>query len=97
MTPAAHRWILAAFFALSALGFLVPWWPLSVAGLALMALWGGWFAAVLTGLLLDLAWGAPVGLSHFLYFPFALCAVLFSLVRIAAVKYFIDRGLPERL
>lgn len=92
-----RRWVLAVFFVVAALGFMLPLWPLSVLGIALMALWGRWFAAICTGLLLDLAWGAPLGLAHYLYFPFVACAVVLSLVRLAAGKYLLNRDMPETL
>lgn len=38
MTPSTRRWILAVFFIVAALGFLVPFWPLCLLGIALMAL-----------------------------------------------------------
>lgn len=97
MSPSQQRWILAVFFALAALGFLLPLWPLSVLGVVLMAAWGRWFFAILMGILLDLAWGAPVGLAHFLYFPFTLTAVVAALARLWGGKYFADRGRQETL
>lgn len=89
--------MLALFFALAALGFLLPLWPLSVLGIVLAAAWGRWFFAVLIGLLLDLAWGAPVGLAHSLYFPFTLLAMVAALVRLWVGRYFADRGRQETL
>lgn len=97
MTASSNRWILAAFIALACAGFLVPFWPLSALAVALLALWGRWFIAIVVGLLLDLAWGAPLGIAHFLYFPFTLLAALLALARLFGAKYFIDRDLPERL
>ncbi len=97
MSPTRRRFILAAFFLLAALGFVLPFWPLSALGIALIALMGRWFLAVAVGLLLDLAWGAPIGLVHYLYFPFTLFAALCALARLAGATYFIDRDLPERL
>lgn len=97
MTPSTRRWILAVFFIVAALGFLVPFWPLCLLGIALMALWGRWLPAIITGLLLDLAWGAPVGLLHFLYFPFTICAAALALARFVGAKYVLDRDVPETL
>ena len=97
MTPAARRWILAVFVSLAAMGFLLPLWPLSVLGVALLSLSGRWFAALCLGALLDLAWGTPVGPLHVLVVPFVLTAVVFALVRLFAAKYFINTAPPERL
>jgi hypothetical protein len=79
---------IAAAFVLVALGFLVGFWPLSVAGILLAALMGRWAAAVLLGLLLDIAYGTPVGRLHFLYLPFTLLALLGVLARQLKLHYF---------
>lgn len=97
MSITSRRWTLAALIALWAAGFLIPLWPLSVLGVVLVALLGRWFLALLLGLVLDLAWGAPPGMLHFLLFPMTLCAILAALVRLVASKYFISAGPPERL
>jgi hypothetical protein len=97
MNSSQQRWVLAVFFALAAIGFLLPLWPLSALAVVLMSAWGRWLFAISVGLLLDLAWGAPVGLVHYVYFPFTLLAVVTALVRAWSAKYFIDRGLQERL
>jgi hypothetical protein len=97
MSPSQQRWVLAVFFAIAALGFLLPFWPLSILGIILAAASGRWFSALIIGILLDLAWGAPVGLAHYLYFPFTLVAVVSALARLWGGRYFIDRGRQERL
>lgn len=97
MKQPAQRIVAAAFFIFAALGYLLSVWPLSLAGVVLMALWGRWFLAVIVGLLLDLAWGAPLGLAHFLYFPFTIAAVVAALARLWGGRYFIDRNPQERL
>ncbi len=73
--------IIAASFALAALGFVFGFWPLSVAGIVLAALAGRWVTALLLGLLMDIAYGTPVGYLHVLFFPFALLALLCILAR----------------
>lgn len=97
MKLTSQRFLLALFFMLAALGFLLPFWPLSVAGIVLAALWGRWFSALLIGLLLDLAWGAPVGLAQFLYFPFTLIAVVAALARLWVARYLLDRAPQEKI
>lgn len=76
--------ILILSCALALAGFLIPLWPLGLIGIALAALSGPWIFAVGIGILLDIAYGAPVGLWHFLYFPFT----LFALV-VAGVRYYL--------
>ncbi len=49
------KWILASSFALSAIGFLLPFWPLAVVGILLAALSGRVVFAIAIGLLLDIA------------------------------------------
>lgn len=97
MSSATRRSILAIGLVLAAGGFLLPFWPLSVLGVVLLALWGRWFVALVVGLLLDLAWGAPVGLAHFLYVPFTELAVVAALARLVGSEYFISRTPPETL
>ena len=83
-------WTLAVSFILVALGFLLPFWPLSLLGILLAAASGRYIAAVLMGLLLDVAFGAPVGHWGFLYVPFTLFAAAMSLLRYFLSSYFRD-------
>ncbi len=87
MSNSASLWILALSFVLAALGFLLPLWPLSLFGIAIAALSGRWISAVVIGLLLDIAYGAPIGRLHFLYFPFTIFALLVALVRYYVESY----------
>jgi hypothetical protein len=75
------RWIVAVSFALAAAGFLLPLWPISAVGIVLAAASGRYIAAIGIGLLLDVAYGAPIGHFHFLYVPFTLLAVVIALLR----------------
>ena len=84
-------WMLAVSFVLAAAGFLWPFWPLSVLGIALCAFSGRWFFAILIGLLLDVGYGVPVGRFAFLYVPFTLCALVCGLLRLFAVRYLFER------
>lgn len=97
MKTPLQRITAAALVVLAALGYLWPLWPLSLLGVALMALWGRWLLAVSMALLLDLAWGAPLGLAHFLFFPFTLVAIAAALARLWGGRYFIDRNPPKTL
>lgn len=94
---AASRWIYATTAILIAAGFLLPFWPLSVVGVALCALSGRWLFAIAAALVVDIAWGAPLGLARYLYFPLTLFAALCALVRAWAAKYFLERDLVERI
>jgi hypothetical protein len=85
-----ERWIFALSFVLAAAGFLLPFWPLELAGVLLAALSGHWIFAVGLGLLLDLAYGAPVGRFEFLYLPFTLAALLGALVYRVGLRYLFD-------
>ena len=80
--------IVATSFVLAALGFLLSFWPLSVAGILLAALMGRWVTAILLGLLKDIAYGTPVGVLHFLFFPFTLLALLGIVARQLKLRYF---------
>lgn len=93
------RWriSLVVFFLITAVGFVLPFWPLTLLGIALLAFNGNWLAAILSALLIDLAWGAPVGFLHVLYAPFTACALLLCVLRWWGSEYFIDRNRQERL
>jgi hypothetical protein len=91
------KWILSVSFLLAAVGFLLPLWPLSVLGIALAALSGRWIFAIAVGVLLDLAYGAPVGTIHYLYFPFTLSAVVLSLIRYFGAGYVFNKDAQETL
>ncbi len=62
-------------FVLVALGFLFGFWPVSAFGILLASFTGRWLVAILLGLLLDVAYGTPVGGWRFLFFPFTLLAL----------------------
>ncbi|HUD02519.1 MAG TPA: hypothetical protein VMR46_00660 [Candidatus Paceibacterota bacterium] len=87
MNNEVRWWISAGSFALAAAGFLLPFWPLSVLGIALAAFTGRWMLAIVFGLLLDIAYGAPVGRWQVLYIPFTLTALVCVLGRAIASRY----------
>lgn len=93
----SSRWIYAVTFLLASAGFLVPFWPLSVAGVMLAALSGRWIFGVIIGLLLDLAWGAPVGTYYYFFFPFTIAALLGFIARYYGNIYFFDRNRQEKI
>lgn len=41
-------------------GFLVPWWPLCVGGVLLLAVSGSWFLMTLVAFSVDLLWGSNI-------------------------------------
>lgn len=84
-------------FILASAGFLVPFWPLSVAGVAIAALSGRWIFAVIVGLLLDIAWGAPTGAYQYIFFPFTMLALVCILARHWGGRYFFDRNPQEKI
>ena len=87
MNNEVRWWISAGSFALAAAGFLLPFWPLSVLGIALAAFTGRWMLAIVLGLLLDIAYGAPVGRWQMLYIPFTLAALVCTFLRYIASRY----------
>lgn len=93
----AQKWMLASSFAIAAIGFLLPFWPLSVVGILLAALSGRWIFAIAIGLLLDIAYGAPMGSAQFLYFPFTLVALLGVVIRYFGRKYLFNKNIPSTL
>lgn len=89
--------VYALSFVIAASGFLLPLWPLCIVGILIAALSGRWVFAILTGLLIDLAWGAPQGALHYVYMPFMLVAVGAALARYFFAGYFLDRSPSDTL
>ena len=75
-------------FALLAAGFLFSFWPVSLLGLVLAAVSGQYPAAVLIGLVMDTAYGAPVGRLHLVYVPFTLLSLAACALRFYVPAYF---------
>ena len=93
----SSRLLYAITFILASAGFLVPFWPLSVAGVAIAALSGRWVFAVIIGLLLDIAWGAPTGTYRYIFFPFTVLALVCMIARYYGAYYFFDRNRQEKI
>lgn len=93
----ASRYIYAISFAIAAAGFLLPLWPLCVAGVLLSALSGRYAFAVVMALLLDIGSGIPTGVLHYLYVPFTALAVAASLARAFAGARLLDKTPPGTL
>lgn len=93
----SSRLIYALVFAIAGAGFLLPLWPLCVLGILIASLSGRWLFGAVIGLLIDIAWGPPVGVLHYLYFPFTLLAVVSGLLYIVLSGYFLDRTPPDTL
>lgn len=91
------RLLVALCFVLAAMGFLLPFWPLSALGILIAALAGRFLFAIGVGLLLDIAYGTPVGTLQVLWFPFTLFAVISLILRLLAKRYLMGRGQPETL
>lgn len=91
------KWILACSFAAAAAGFLLPFWPLSVAGILVAALSGRWLFAIAAGALFDVAYGAPTGTAHLLFFPLVLVALGGVLARTLGARYLFNKNLQEKL
>lgn len=84
------RSILLLSFAVAATGFLIPFWPLELAGLAIAGLAGHPIFALVLGLLLDIAYGQPTGALGILFFPFTLFALITILARMFSKRYFLE-------
>jgi len=70
---------------------LLKWWPIAALAVAAGALLAPPLGVGL-GLVLDIAWGAPPGALHFLYFPWTLLALVIVSARALAPKFFFSRG-----
>lgn len=93
----ASRYIYALTFAITATGFLLPFWPLCVVGILIATLSGRYVFGILVALLIDLGSGVPTGILRYLFVPFTILAILAALVRVFAVSYFLDKTPPDTL
>ncbi len=93
----ASRYIYALSFAIAAVGFLWPFWPLCIIGILIAALSGRYVFAIIMALLLDLGSGMPTGLLHYLFVPFTVLAIAASLLRVFGGAYFLDKTPPDTL
>lgn len=89
--------LLAIAFVCAAGGFMISFWPLQIAGIVLAGLAGHWLFAIVLGLLLDLAYGAPTGQLHALLFPCTALALAVVLLRRFGKRYFFDSSEQEKL
>ncbi len=93
----SSRYIYALSFAIAAVGFLLPFWPLCVIGVLIAGLSGRYFFAILVGLLLDLGSGVPTGWLHYIFVPFTVLAAIAALLRVFGAAYFLDKTPPGTL
>ena len=91
------RWLVALVFLIAAGSFLLGWWPVAIVGIVAMGFVGRGLFAVLLGLLFDLAYGTPLGLAAYLFFPFTLLGLGVVAVRYGARRYFLDRASRDTL
>ena len=92
-----NYWLIAIIFAVTAAGFLLELWPVSAAGIVAMGFVGRGFLAFPLGLLLDLAYGTPLGPAAYLFFPFTILGLFIVVVRYGARRYFINRASRDTL
>lgn len=93
----SNRWLLACICVVIAGSFLAGFWPLAALGVVGMGFVGRGLFAVVLGLLLDLAYGAPVGLAAYMLFPFTILGLTVVVVRFWSARYFMNRSSPEHL
>lgn len=93
----SNQVIFAIIFLLASVGFLLPFWPLAALAVILAAFLGHPFYAVILGVLLDFAYGAPTGMKYYLFFPFTILAGVSFGLKILGLKYFLGKKPPEHL
>ena len=92
-----NRWLAALIFVVTAGSFLLEMWPVATVGVIAMGFVGRGFLAPLLGLLLDFAYGAPLGTASYLFFPFALLGFIVVALRYSTRRFFLDRASPDKL
>lgn len=60
--------------------------------IALLVFYGHTALGIMLGLFLDVLFGAPTGMFHFLHFPFFLLSILCVGLRILAVSFLLEKG-----
>lgn len=93
----SSRYIYALTFAISATGFLLPFWPLCVVGILIATLSGRYVFGIIVALLIDVGSGVPTGILHYLFVPFTILAIAATLLRVFAGSYFLDKTPPGTL
>lgn len=91
------KWVLIASFLCVSGGFVVGFWPISLVGVGISAFGGVPIAAILFGLLLDIAYGVPTGVLHYLYVPYTIAALGAIGLRIMSMRFLLERSAQERL
>lgn len=91
------KWIWVVSFLFVSGGFVLGFWPASLLGVIFAGIMDAYIAAILFGLLLDVAYGAPNGLVEYLYFPFTLTAIFSIVLKNLGTRYFLKRDAQERL
>lgn len=91
------KWLWCISFLLVSGGFIFGYWYVSLIGILVAALGGSAVAAIGFGLLLDLAYGAPLGLTMYLYFPFTILGAALSLLRYGVGRYTLQFRAQEHL
>lgn len=89
--------VLPGLFALVAIGFLLPFWPLSAFGVLLAGVLGRGIFALALGLLLDIAWGVPPGYMSVVMFPFTLLSLISVVLRFFAHRYLLQKSPQKKL
>lgn len=75
------------------IGFVLPWWVLSFAGVLVFATLGSPWAALVCGLLLDLIFGPPTGFLHVLVLPVLVCVICVLLCRSFITRHLRDTSI----
>lgn len=91
------RSILALSIFLVVLGFFIPLWQLQCVGIILAGVSGRYILALLLGLLVDIAYGAPLGLFHAVSFPFTLLAFCSALAWFVGRRFILNKNISTRL
>ena len=92
-----NRWLVALISLVATGSFLIEAWPLSLAGIVAMAFVGRGLLAIPMGFLFDLAFGAPLGLAAYAFFPFTIVALAVLALRYGVRGYFINRASRDTL
>jgi hypothetical protein len=91
------RFFIALIIAITLGSFLLNFWWLAAAGVVLAGFVGRGIFAPGLGLLLDLGYGAPLGLASYFFFPFLALGLATIVLRYAVKRYVLRRASADRL
>lgn len=72
------------------LGIVLPFWPLALVGIGSALVFGATFLVLIGALIVDVLWGIPTGLFHWLALPYTTLVCVGIIARAILMRYLRD-------